>query len=128
MTALVQRMQIVTGFLAVNAEHIRDDDTYSVRVEKVDVRIHLNDRGNAAKALVFALDALDAPVISARRRDAWINTHIDVTGEYAGIPFELTAIANDLDDERMQALDGWANGDLAVTADTLRQLAATDPA
>jgi hypothetical protein len=128
MTATVsERFQIASAFQVLNREHINDATFISMSIGWASsVSFHLDNTGNAAQALSFALAQLSDPEPKLSGGDDTV--HVHVSGTYAGVRIELVTIARNADAARLKALDGWAGKMLALTVNAFCELAATDPA
>lgn len=93
-------------------------------------RLHLKARGNAAKAVLFALDILDEVRVTVCQHET--SRQVYVNGLFEGVPFELVACSADYDTSVIDSYVDWETADwlgfVTVSVEDLRAMAAHEVA
>lgn len=119
-------LQTLKDFCDLNSEHITCDTAVGV-----DLRggwlpsIHLDDNGNAPKAVSFALDIVDSPrVYLIRHKEA---RHVYVCGEFERLPIEVLSCSTEYDSSVIDSYVDWEQrdrlGNLEISPDLLLKMA-----
>lgn len=126
MTAVTDRLKVLTDFCATNAEHITDDQVVTVALYRNDAKVQMSARGNAAAAVAWAADALHDPAI--RISVSGTVRHLDITGTWQGLRINVGTITSDTNDAlRIDLHINWTVDNVrgeGVTAEKLREIAA----